>query len=140
MTNTTRSPLETVKEYYSLIDGGDLESAFLLFAEDASVRFGDGTPLQGRDTIAERIRNMVVPMAKSVTHEVVRAYEVAGPDDKTTVICEAVVTYTMLKSGNVIPHNAVTISEVDPGGQIRVQRNVGDLGPVIADHRAHSSS
>ena len=134
------SPLETVKRYYGLIDGGDLENAFLLFSEDADVRFGDQPAIHGREAIAEHIRNMVVPIARAVTHEVVRGYEVAGPDDRTTVICEAVVTYTMLRSGNVIPHNAVTISEVDGEGRIVEQRNVGNLGPVIADHKAHSDS
>ena len=140
MSTEVTGPLETVKRYYGLIDGGDLDSAFQLFAEDADVRFGDQPGIHGRDAIAEHIRKMVLPIARAVTHEVVRAYESPGPGDRTTVICEAVVTYTMLRSGNVIPHNAVTISEVDAEGRIVEQRNVGNLGPVIADHKAHSGS
>jgi hypothetical protein len=139
VTSTTVSALGTVKRYYHLIDSGELESAFPIFAEDATMRFGDKPPLAGRDAIAAHIRSMVVPVARSVTHDVVRAWEVPGPEDKTTAICEVVVTYTMLRSGNVIPHNAVTITEVDPAGRITAQRNLGDLGPVLADHEAHAA-
>ena len=140
MTAATLSPLETVKEYYRLIDSGDLDRAFMVFAPDATVRFGDLPDLVGRDAISAHIRSMIVPIARAVSHEVVRGYAVAGPGDRTTVICEAVVTYRMLRSGNVIPHNAVTISEVAPDGQIAAQRNVGNLGPVIEDHRLHAES
>ena len=136
---TTGSALDVVKRYYALIDTNELESAFELFAEDAEVTFGDLPTLKGRDAIAERIRGMVVPIAKSVVHTIKRAYEFSGPGDRTTVIAEADVIYTMLHSGNVIPHNAVTISEVDPTGRIVVQRNVGDLRPVIEDHAAHAA-
>jgi ketosteroid isomerase-like protein len=138
VTTTAVNALDTVKRYYQLIDSGDLEAAFLIFAEDASVRFGDKPALEGREPIARHIRGMLVPVARAVTHEVARAWQVPGPDDKTTVICEVVVTYTMLRSGNVIPHNAVTITEVDPAGRITGQRNVGDLRPVLADHEAHA--
>ena len=140
MTAPTLSPLETVKEYYRLIDSGDLDRAFIVFAPDATVRFGDLPDLAGRDAISAHIRSMVVPVARAVSHEVVRGYTVAGPGDRTTVICEAVVTYSMLRSGNVIPHHAVTISEVAPDGQIVAQRNVGNLSPVIEDHRRHAES
>ena len=135
--STTASPLETVKRYYALIDSGDAESAFALFADDAVVRFGDHSELRGQKTISEHVSKMLT-LGKSVEHTIVRAYEFAGPEDRTTVVCEARVTYVMARSGNVIPHNAVTISEVDASGQITEQRNVGNLGPVIADHEAHA--
>jgi ketosteroid isomerase-like protein len=134
------SPLDTVKEYYRLIDSGDLDRAFTIFAPEASVRFGDLPVLSGRDAISAHIRGMVVPVARAISHEVVRDYTVPGPGDRATVICEAVVTYSMLRSGNVIAHNAVTISELAPDGKIVVQRNVGNLGPVIDDHRRHTES
>ncbi|MGW1785061.1 nuclear transport factor 2 family protein [Streptomyces sp. NPDC002143] len=137
MAKTARTPLETVRTYYHLIDIGELDAAFALFAEDARVRFGDQPELSGRNAAAEKVSGMLVPIAKSVEHAITRAYEVADRDS-TTVICEAVVTYVMLRSGNVIPHNAVTISEVDSEGHIIRQRNVGDLRPVIADHLAHA--
>ena len=137
MASATSTPLETVKHYYASIDAGELDTAFGLMAEDATVRFGDHPPLEGRQAIADRISHML-KLGSSVTHEILRSYESEGPEDRTTVVCEATVTYTMALSGNVIPHNAVTISEVDPAGQIKHQRNVGDLGPVIADHAAHS--
>jgi ketosteroid isomerase-like protein len=138
VTSTAVNALDTVKRYYRLIDSGDLEAAFPIFAEDAAVRFGDRPPIEGREAIAAHIRGMVIPIARSVTHDVVRAWEVPGPDEATTAICEVVVTYTMRRSGNVIPHNAVTITEVDPVGRITAQRNLGDLGPVLADHEAHA--
>ena len=140
MTAATLSPLETVTEYYRLIDCGDLDRAFMAFSPDATVRFGELPDLVGRDAISAHVRSMVVPIARAISHEVVRSFTVAGPGDRTTVICEAVVTYTMLRSGNVIPHNAVTISEVAPDGRIAAQRNVGNLGPVIEDHRQHAET
>ena len=133
------TPLETVTTYYARIDAGDLDGAFELFDENASVRFGDQTPLEGRETIAAHVKGMVVPVAKEIEHRVISSYEVPT-GDTTTVIAEAVVTYTMRHSGNVHPHNAVTISEVNADGRIVRQRNVGNLGPVIADHKAHAPS
>jgi ketosteroid isomerase-like protein len=133
------TPLETVRTYYARIDAGDLDGAFELFDENASVRFGDHDPIEGRAAIAAHVKGMVVPVAKEIEHRVVTSYEVET-GDTTTVIAEAVVTYTMRHSGNVHPHNAVTISEVDADGHIVRQRNVGNLGPVIADHRAHAPS
>ncbi len=131
------TPLETVRSYYARIDDGDLAGAFELFAEDAVVRFGDLPEIIGRQAVAERVTAMVVPLAKRVEHRVVAPY-VVETGETATVICEAVVTYTMLHSGNVIPHNAVTISEVGQDGTIVHQRNVGDLRPVIEDHQAHA--
>ncbi|MEV5354884.1 nuclear transport factor 2 family protein [Streptomyces sp. NPDC052693] len=131
------TPLETVRTYYALIDAGDLDGAFDLFDENATVRFGDKDPIVGRAAITAHVKNMVLPVAKEIEHRVVSGYEVRT-GDTTTVICEAVVTYTMLHSGNVHPHNAVTISEVNADGHIVRQRNVGNLGPVIADHKAHA--
>jgi len=133
------TPLETVRTYYALIDAGDLDSAFDLFDENAAVRFGDHDPIEGREAIAAHVKNMVIPVAKEIEHRVVSGYEVRT-GDTTTVVCEAVVTYTMRHSGNVHPHNAVTISEVNADGRIVRQRNVGNLGPVIADHKAHAPS
>jgi hypothetical protein len=138
MAATTDSALDLVRRYYDLIDRGDLDDAFELFDVDAEVTFGDHPTLRGRDAVAERVRSMVIPVAKSVAHEIKRPYEFAGPGDRTTVIVEADVVYTMLHSGNVIPHNAVMISEVDPSGKIVIQRNVGDLRPVIEDHAANA--
>jgi ketosteroid isomerase-like protein len=136
VTTEVLSPLETVKKYYRLIDDGDLDGALQLFTEDADIRFADSPPIHGRENIADVSRTML-PMAKAISHEIVGAYEAPGPQDTTIVICEAIVTYTMRRSGNVIPHNAVTISEVDGEGRIVSQRNVGDLGPVLTDHAAH---
>ncbi|HET6509042.1 MAG TPA: nuclear transport factor 2 family protein [Baekduia sp.] len=135
--SATSAALDTVKRYYALIDGGDAEQSYLLFAEDAVVRFGDHPELSGRDAIADRVRTMVA-LGRSVEHVIKRSYEVPGPEDRTTVICEVTVTYVMLRSGNVIPHNGVTIHEVDLQGRIVRQRNVGDLRPVIEDHAAHA--
>ena len=103
------------------------------------MRVGDQGPIEGREAIAGHVSGMVVPVAKAIEHRIVSGYEVPT-GDTTTVICEAVVTYTMRHSGNVHPHNAVTISEVDADGHIVRQRNVGNLGPVIADHKAHAPS
>ena len=131
--------LETVRTYYALIDAGDLDGAFDLFDENATVRFGDQESIEGREAIAAHVKNMVIPVSKAIEHRVVSGYEVRT-GDTTTVICEAVVTYTMRHSGNVHPHNAVTISEVNADGHIVRQRNVGNLGPVLADHKAHAPS
>ncbi|HWT92639.1 MAG TPA: nuclear transport factor 2 family protein [Solirubrobacteraceae bacterium] len=137
MASTTSTPLETVKQYYAGIDAGNTKTAFALMAEDAVVRFGDHPELVGRDAISERISTMLT-LGSSVEHEILRSFESEGPEDRTTVVCEARVTYVMQRSGNRIAHNAVTISEVDPSGSIVRQRNVGDLAPVIADHAAHA--
>jgi hypothetical protein len=137
LSTATLSPIETVREYYRRIDNGEFAAAFDLWAERATARFGDQPDVEGRNAIAELVANMVVPIALQVSHVIVRPYEVDGPGDNKTVVCEAVVTYKMLRSGNVIPHNAVTISEIAPSGEIVAQRNVGDLRPVIEDHQAH---
>jgi SnoaL-like domain len=131
------SPIETVREYYRRIDNGEFAAAFELWAPRATARFGDQPEVEGRDAIAELVANMVVPIALQVSHVIVRPYEVDRPGDNETVVCEAVVTYKMLRSGNVISHNAMTISEIAPTGEIVAQRNVGDLRPVIEDHEAH---
>ncbi|HWU11835.1 MAG TPA: nuclear transport factor 2 family protein [Streptomyces sp.] len=133
------TPLETVRAYYARIDAVDLDAAFDLFDENAAVRFGEHEPIVGREAVAAHVKKMVVPVAKELEHRVVSSYEVRT-GDTTTVICEAVVTYTMLHSGNVHSHNAVTISEVNGDGRIVRQRNVGNLGPVIADHKTHAPS
>jgi len=125
-----------VDKYYAAVDRWDLDEAFALFADDAVVRFGDQPDLVGSSAAEATVRTMVA-LAESVTHDIVRGYEAPGEDGRTTVVCEAVVTYRMLHSGNVIPHNAVTISEV-ADGKIVAQRNVGNLGPVLADHKAHA--
>lgn len=138
MTTATLRPIETVREYYRRVDEGDFAAAFELWGPRATVRFGDQPEVEGREAIAELVSNMVVPIAQQISHVIVRPYEVDGSGDSTTVICEAVVTYKMLRSGNVISHNAVTISEISPTGAIIAQRNVGDLRPVIDDHQAHS--
>jgi ketosteroid isomerase-like protein len=132
------SPIETVTEYYRRIDHGEFAAAFELWAPDATARFGDQPTVKGRDAIAELVTNMVRPVARRVSHVITRPYDVAGLGDNDTVVCEAVVTYEMLRSGNIISHNAVTISEVSPAGLIVAQRNVGDLRPVVEDHQAHS--
>lgn len=133
------TPVETVTEYYRLIDGGDLDAAFAMFADDAELRFGDDPILHGRDTIAATVRGMLGTLAKSITHEFVRTYAVSQPEGTGTVICELAVHYVMLRSGNHISHIGVSISEIDPGsGRISAQRNVGNLAPVFADHEAHS--
>jgi ketosteroid isomerase-like protein len=138
LTTAAFSPIETVREYYRRVDNGEFAAAFQLWAPDATARFGDQPDVEGRDAIAELVTNMVVPIAQQVSHVIVRPYAVDGSGDNKTVICEAVVTYKMLRSGNVISHNAVTISEVSRSGAIIAQRNVGDLRPVIEDHQAHS--
>jgi ketosteroid isomerase-like protein len=138
LTTATLRPIETVREYYRRVDEGDFAAAFELWAPRATVRFGDRPEVEGRDAIAQLVTDMVVPIAQRVSHVIVRTYEVDGPGDNRTVICEAVVTYKMLRSGSVISHNAVTISEISPTGGIVAQRNVGDLRPVIEDHQAHS--
>jgi ketosteroid isomerase-like protein len=137
LTTATLSPIEIVREYYRRIDNGEFAAAFELWAPRATARFGDQPDVEGRDAIAELVANMVVPIALQVSHVIVRPYEVDGSGDNKTVLCEAVVTYKMLRSGNVISHNAVTISEISPTGEIVAQRNVGDLRPVIEDHQAH---
>jgi ketosteroid isomerase-like protein len=138
LTTATLRPIETVREYYRRVDEGDFAAAFELWAPRATVRFGDQPEVEGRDAIAQVVTNMVVPIAQKVSHVIVRSYEVDGSGDSKTVICEAIVTYNMLRSGNVISHNAVTISEISPAGAIIAQRNVGDLRPVIEDHHSHS--
>jgi len=133
---TKSAPLSTVKEYYAAIDDWRLDDAFAFYADDAVIRFGDQPELHGSAAVEAHVRKMV-EIAKSVEHEVVRAYEFPGEDGRTTVVCEVLVTYTMLHSGNVIPHNAVTVTEVAEG-RIVAQRNVGNLGPVMADHKANA--
>jgi hypothetical protein len=138
LTSAALSPIETVREYYRRVDSSEFPSAFELWAPDARARFGDQPDVEGRDAIAELVTNMVVPIAQQVRHDIIRSYEFDGPGDNKTVVCEAVVTYKMLRSGNVISHNAVTISEISRAGEIVAQRNVGDLRPVVQDHQAHS--
>lgn len=133
------TPSEAVTEYFRMIDSGDLDAAFALFADQAEVRFMDEPPIRGRDSIVSALRAKFTPLVKTISHETMRRYEVPQPDETTTVICEQTVTYVMLRSGNVLSHNGVSIVEVDnASGQITAQRNVGNLGPVLADHEAHA--
>jgi hypothetical protein len=129
--------LDAIREFYRLIDAVEFDQAFEMFTEDAVVSFGDQPRLDGKDVISERIRGLNT-MAKSWTHVFVHTYEAPGPGDETTAIIEGIVTYTMLHSGNVIPHRAVMVDIVNPEGKITVQRNVGDLSVVFADHAEHA--
>src|SRR5262245_37163681 len=94
----------------------------------------------GRTATAELVTNMDVPAAKAARHAVVRGCEAAAPTGNTMVIREAIVADTVLRSGNLIPHNAVTISEVSSDGKIVAQHNVGDLYRVNADQQAPAGS
>jgi hypothetical protein len=129
--------VETIREFYRRIDAVEFDQAFEMFSEDAVVSFADQPLLVGKDAVTEAIRGLNT-MAKSWTHEFVHTYEVPGPGEETTAIIEGIVTYTMLHSGNVIPHKAVMVDIVNPKGQITVQRNVGDLSVVFADHTEHA--
>jgi ketosteroid isomerase-like protein len=132
------TPVETVQEYYRLLDSGDLDAAFAMFADQAEVRFVDNRALTGRDVIASTVRGMLGELVKSISHEFVRTYVVSQAEGTSTVIGEQIVSYVMLRSGNIISHHGVSISEVDTeSGRITAQRIVGDLGPVLADHKAH---
>jgi hypothetical protein len=137
MSDSPGTAVETIREFYRLIDAVEFDQAFEMFSEDAVVSFGDQPLLVGKDVISERIRGLNT-MAKSWTHEFVHTYEVSGPGDETTAIFEGIVTYEMRHSGNLIPHKAVMVDIVNPDGKITVQRNVGDLSVVFADHAEHA--
>lgn len=138
MATRVPTPVETVNEYYRLIDSGELDAAFAMFADQADLRFGDDPVLHGRETIAATVRGMLGTLMRSISHEFVRTHEVSQPESRSTIICEHIVHYVMLRSGNRISHNGVSISEVDHrSGRIAAQRNVGHLAPVLADHEAH---
>jgi ketosteroid isomerase-like protein len=139
VTTEVLTPFESVKEYYRLIDSGELDSAFAMFADDAVVRFMDDPPIHGREVISTTVRGMLAGLVKSISHTALRSHEVTHSDGTTSVIFEQTVTYVMLRSGNTISHNGVSVSDVDNAtGRIIAQRNVGNLAPVLADHQAHA--
>jgi hypothetical protein len=131
------TPREVVEEYFRRLDADDLEGASEVFAEDVSVRFGDQPPVIGREQVRDRLAGFG-PMIESWVHEPVHVHVVPGPPGNTTVIFESFVTYNMRHSGNVIAHQSVCVSVVGPSGEIIEQRNVGDLRPVLDDHRSHA--
>ncbi|MFH9075487.1 nuclear transport factor 2 family protein [Streptomyces alboflavus] len=120
---TTTAP--TPEALFTKIDGKDLHGVTALLAEDATMSFGNGEPLVGREAILAANTAFMETIA-ALRHRIVDSWVI---DDTTIAVTE--VTYTRLDMREVtLP--AVTIWRVREDGLIVEFRVVLDLAPLYA--------
>ncbi|MFJ5263432.1 nuclear transport factor 2 family protein [Streptomyces sp. NPDC088387] len=122
---TTADATITADVLFSKIDRQQLHEVADLFAEDATMVFGNGSPLVGREAILAGNAAFMQTIA-GLSHHILDTWTVDG-----TTIAVTDVTYTRLDAGEAtLP--AVTIWRVGPDGRITDLRVVLDLAPVFA--------
>jgi ketosteroid isomerase-like protein len=110
---------------FAAIDSLDPRALDGVLAEDATMVFGNGEPLAGRDAILAG-SEAFLSTVKGVRHRLLNEWTV----DATT-IAEAEVTYTRLDSKEVtVP--VVSIWQIRPDTKITTYRVFVDLTPVYA--------
>ncbi|WP_210583710.1 nuclear transport factor 2 family protein [Streptomyces sp. GESEQ-35] len=125
MTSTDVTPTITADALFAKIDGRELRAVADLFAEDATMVFGNGEPLSGRQAILAANAAFMDTIA-GLRHRILDTWAV----DATTIALTDV-TYTRLDAGEVtLP--AVTIWRVGDDGLIADLRVVLDLARVYA--------
>lgn len=107
------------------IDGMDTAESVKLFAESATVTFGNGQPMVGRDAIKAGTAVFYSSIA-GLRHRILNEWTV-GQD----TIAEAAVTYTR-HDGRQVTIPAATMWRVRDDGLITNYRVFIDLAPVYA--------
>lgn len=116
---------EQIRRVFHTIDSMRLDEFAGLFAEDATLVFGNADPLTGRDAITAGIGEFFAAI-KGLRHEIVNAWQV-GAD----TIAETTVTYHRLDDKHVtVP--AVSIWHTRDDGLIDDYRIFVDLTPLHA--------
>ena len=80
----------TIRELFSALDGGDIDTALSLMTDDVAFRFGSADPTAGRAAVATNAATMAGVIA-SLSHELLAVWTVEKPEP--TVLCEMAVTY-----------------------------------------------
>jgi ketosteroid isomerase-like protein len=125
MTSTDTTPISTADALFAKIDRRELRAVADLFAENATMVFGHGEPLSGREAILAA-NAAFMDTITGLRHRILDTWVV----DATTIALTDV-TYTRLDAREVtLP--AVTIWRVGDDGLIAELRVVLDLAPVYA--------
>jgi ketosteroid isomerase-like protein len=80
----------TIRELFSALDGGDIDTALSLMTDDVAFRFGSADPTAGRAAVATNAATMAGVIA-SLSHELLAVWTTGEPDP--AVICEMAVTH-----------------------------------------------
>jgi ketosteroid isomerase-like protein len=113
------------RNVFAVVDGMDVTALALLFAEDATIVFGNGQPLVG----INEIRTGTIAFFDTIAglhHEVVNEW---NAEDETIV--ELNVTYDR-KDGQQVTIPCVTIFHTDATGKIDAYRVYFDVTPIYA--------
>ncbi len=113
------------RNVFAVVDGMDVTALALLFAEDATVVFGNSQPLVG----INEIRTGTIAFFDTIAglhHEVVNEW---NAEDETIV--ELKVTYDR-KDGQQVTIPCVTIFHTDATGKIDAYRVYFDVTPIYA--------
>jgi ketosteroid isomerase-like protein len=113
------------RNVFAVVDGMDVTALALLFAEDATVVFGNSQPLVG----INEIRTGTIAFFDTIAglhHEVVNEW---NADNETIV--ELKVTYDR-KDGQQVTIPCVTIFHTDATGKIDAYRVYFDVTPIYA--------
>lgn len=125
MTTAPRPAAPTPEALFAKIDRRDLRGVADLLAENATMVFGNGEPLLGREAVLAANTAFMETIA-GLSHRIVDSWVV---EDTTIAVTD--VTYTRLDAKEVtLP--AVTIWRVGADGLIVDFRVVLDLTPVYA--------
>lgn len=110
---------------FQLVDSRDAHALVEMMAEDATMVFGNGEPLHGRDAILAA-NDAFMSTVQGVRHSIRNEWTV---DDAT--IADTEVTYTRL-DGKEVTIPVVSIWRVRDDGLINDYRVFLDLAPVFA--------
>jgi ketosteroid isomerase-like protein len=116
--------MTSVQAVFAHIDRRDRAAVAQLFAEDATMTFGNQAAMHGREAIAAGSVAFWTSIA-GLSHRVINDW-VVGQD----TIVEAAVTYTR-RDGNHVTIPAVSIWRTAPDGLITDYRVFVDLAPVF---------
>ena len=115
---------DAITAYYDAVDNLRLDEFMDRHTDDASVRFGNNPPVQGKEAIRESISGFW-SMLNGMTHTVKNRW-----DDGDTTVLEANVAYDC-KDGRIVEVPCVSILE-RKGEQISDLRVLIDLTPLFA--------
>jgi|ERR1700754_36065 ketosteroid isomerase-like protein len=117
--------MRTERSIFDAIDTGNPLKFAELFAADATIAFGNGSPLRGREAIAAGADTFLSTI-RGLSHRVLNEWHVGS-----TTITEAEVTYTRLDN-KVVTVPAVSIWQTRGDGLLVDYRVFFDLTPLYA--------
>ncbi|WP_062436033.1 nuclear transport factor 2 family protein [Herbidospora daliensis] len=116
---------DEARRVFDVVDAFDPDEFVKLLAEDATMRFGNAAPGQGREAIAAALRGFFSTIA-GLRHRIVRTWT-TGAD----TVAETEVTYTRLDDSEV-DVVAVSIWTRGDDGLITDYRVFVDLAPLYS--------